>query len=153
MMMKMKNRSYGHEKNSTRSRRRVWKPIYFIFCSFVNLKLFLRESWKNQFFSFRFCGVWNCDLKTIISLTNFYKRVHILFKKRHASDCQKKISFVEIIHLKFTFLTPDDIGISKLVSQLKLLSSLFEFKDMIWAPLLKNCKIKKKYLKNKRYAL
>ena len=52
-----------------------------------------------------------------------------MFKKRHASDCQKKISFVEIIHLKFTFLTPDDIGISKLVSQLKLLSSLFEFKD------------------------
>ena len=89
----------------------------------------------------------------LISLTNFYKRVYILFKKRHASDCQKKISFVQIIHLKFTFLTLDDIGISKLVSQLKLLSSLFEFKDMIWAPLLKNCKIKKKYLKNKRYAL
>ena len=89
----------------------------------------------------------------LISLTNIYKRVYILFKKRHASDCQKKISFVQIIHLKFTFLTLDDIGISKLVSQLKLLSSLFEFKDMIWAPLLKNCKIKKKYLKNKRYAL
>ena len=152
MMMKMKNRSYGHEKNSTRSRRRVWKPIYFIFCSFVNLKLFLRESWKNQFFSFRFV-VSEIAIWRLIFLTNFYKRVYILFKKRHASDCQKKISFVQIIHLKFTFLTLDDIGISKLVSQLKLLSSLFEFKDMIWAPLLKNCKIKKKYLKNKRYAL
>ena len=45
----------------------------------------------------------------LISLTDFYKRVHLLFKKRHVSDCQKKISFVQITHLKFTFLTPYDI--------------------------------------------
>ena len=33
-----------------------------IFCSVVNLKLCLRESWKNQFFSSRFCGFRNCLL-------------------------------------------------------------------------------------------
>ena len=79
---------------------------------------------------------------------DFYKRVHLSFKKRHASDCQKKISFVQITHMKFTFLTAygiksvdirivlflfdinnEDIAISKLVSQLKLLPSLFELKD------------------------
>ena len=88
----------------------------------------------------------------LTSLTDFYKRVQLLFKKRHVSDCQKEIFFVQITHLKFTFLTPDniksyyqwptnckmiicfeinskDIGISKLVSQLKLLPSLFELED------------------------
>ena len=66
------------------------------------------------------------------------------------SDCQKKILFVQITHLKFTFLTLDDklllvpnqlqdnnflfeinsvdIGIS-IVSQSKLLSNLFELKE------------------------
>ena len=39
-------------------------------------------------------------------LTNFYKRVNLLFKKRHVSDCQKKISYVQITHLKLTFLVP-----------------------------------------------
>ena len=86
-------------------------------------------------------------------LTDFYKKVHLLFKKRRASDCQKKIPFVQITHLKFTFLTPydiksyyqqpnnckivlilfdinnEDIVISKLLSQLKLLPSLIELKD------------------------
>ena len=38
-----------------------------------------------------------------------FTRVHLLFKKRHVSDCQKEISFVQITHLKFTFLTPCDI--------------------------------------------
>ena len=68
------------------------------------------------------------------------------------SDCQKKISFVQITHLKFTFLSLDDklllvpnrlqdsnflfeinsvdIGIS-IVSQSKLLSNLFELKENI----------------------
>ena len=68
------------------------------------------------------------------------------------SDCQKKISFVQITHLKFTFLTLDDklllvpnqlqdsnflfeinsvdIGIS-IVSHSKLLSNLFELKENI----------------------
>ena len=44
-------------------------------------------------------------------LTDFYKIVHLLFKKRHVLDCQKKISFAQITHLKFTFLFPDDIKI------------------------------------------
>ena len=84
----------------------------------------------------------------LTSLTDFYKRVQLSFKKRHASDCQKKISFVQITRMKFTFLTPydiknvdikialflfdinnEDIVISKLVSQLKLLPSLIELKD------------------------
>ena len=97
------------------------------------------------------------DSKIVIwgltSLTDLYKRVQLLFKKRHASDFQKKTSFVQISHLKFTFLTSDDIksyyyyptnckivlflfeinskdiGTSKLVSQSKLLPSLFELKD------------------------
>ena len=78
---------------------------------------------------------------------NFYKRVHLLLKKQHLSDCQKKISFVQIMYLKHAILSPDDIkscyqqpinckivlflfevncediGISKLKSQLKLLPS------------------------------
>ena len=85
----------------------------------------------------------------LTSLTDFYKRVQLSFKKRHASDCQKKISFVQITRMKFTFLTPydiknvdikivlflfdintEDIVISKLVSQLKLLPSLIELKDI-----------------------
>ena len=45
----------------------------------------------------------------LTSLTDFYKRVHLLFKKWHLSDCQKKISFVQITHLKFIFLTPYEI--------------------------------------------
>ena len=40
---------------------------------------------------------------------DFYKRVHLLFKEQHVSDCQKIIFFVQIMHLKFTFLTSDDI--------------------------------------------
>ena len=43
-------------------------------------------------------------------------------------------------------ISSEDIGISKLVSQLKLLPILFELDtidmtQLIWAPLLKNCKI------------
>ena len=45
----------------------------------------------------------------LTSLTDFYKRAHLFFKKQHVSDCQKKISFVQITHLKFTFLTPCNI--------------------------------------------
>ena len=42
----------------------------------------------------------------LTSLTDFHKRVHLLFRKRHVSDCQKKICFDQITHLKFTYLTP-----------------------------------------------
>ena len=45
----------------------------------------------------------------LTSLSNFYERVQFLFKKRHVSDCQKKISYVQKTHLKFIFLTPGDI--------------------------------------------
>ena len=45
----------------------------------------------------------------LTSLTGFYKSVQLLFKKQHVSDCQNKISFVQITHLKFAFLTLDDI--------------------------------------------
>ena len=31
----------------------------------------------------------------MISLTNFYKLVRLLFKKRHMLDCQKKVNFVQ----------------------------------------------------------
>ena len=46
------------------------------------------------------------------SLTDFYKWVQILFKKncKLVSDCQKKMSFVQIMHLKLTFLTLGDIN-------------------------------------------
>ena len=43
------------------------------------------------------------------SLTDFHKRIQRLFKKQRVSDCQKKTSFVQITHLKFTFLTLDYI--------------------------------------------
>ena len=32
---------------------------------------------------------------------DFYKKAHLLFKKRHVSDCQEKIYFVQTVHLKF----------------------------------------------------
>ena len=44
------------------------------------MKLFLQESRKNQFFSSRIRGFWNCDLRTDL-LSDSYKRVHLLFKK------------------------------------------------------------------------
>ena len=45
----------------------------------------------------------------LTSLTNFYKRVHLSFRKQHVSNWQKKISFVQITHLKFVLLTPNNI--------------------------------------------
>ena len=45
----------------------------------------------------------------LTSLTNFYKRVHLSFRKQHVSNCQKKISFVQITPLKLPFLTPNNI--------------------------------------------
>ena len=44
-------------------------------------------------------------------LTVFYESVQLLFKKQHVPDCQKKISLVQIMHLKFIFLTLDDLRI------------------------------------------
>ena len=40
---------------------------------------------------------------------DFYEQVCLLFRERHVLDCQKKIYFVQIMYLKFTFLTPDEI--------------------------------------------
>ena len=40
---------------------------------------------------------------------DFYKGIQLFFKKQHVSDYEKKISFVQITLLKFTFLIPDDI--------------------------------------------
>ena len=45
----------------------------------------------------------------LTSATDFYKSVQLLFKKQYVSDCQKKISYIKITHLIFTFLTLDDI--------------------------------------------
>ena len=42
-------------------------------------------------------------------MNRFFKRALLLLKKQHASDCQKKISFVQIMHLKITILSPGDI--------------------------------------------
>ena len=39
----------------------------------------------------------------------FYKRVHILLKKDMGQIAEKKISFVQIMHLKRTFSSLDDI--------------------------------------------
>ena len=55
----------------------------------------------------------------ITSLTDFYKRIHLSFKKRHVLDCQRKISFVEITHLKFKFLTPHNIKSYLVANQLQ----------------------------------
>ena len=82
--------------------------IYF-FCSVVNWKLFLCESCeKISLFRPDFMDseivIWG-----LTSLTDFYKRVHLLLNKHHASDCQKKISFVQIIPPKLTFLSRDNI--------------------------------------------
>ena len=50
----------SNEPSSSRCER----VLNLFYCSVLNLKLFLRESWKNQFFSPRFRGFWNCDLRT-----------------------------------------------------------------------------------------
>ena len=47
---------------------------------------------------------------------DFYERVHLLFKRRQVSDCQKKISFVQNLHgsnnaTEIHILTSDDIKI------------------------------------------
>ena len=50
----------------------------------------------------------------LTSLTDFYKKVQLLFKIRQVSDCQKKISFVQKTHLNshiklltLLFITPE----------------------------------------------
>ena len=48
-------------------------------------------------------------IRGLISVIDFYKRVRLLFKKRHVLDCQKKIYLLQIMYLKFTFLTFDNI--------------------------------------------
>ena len=86
----------------------------------------------------------------LTSLTDFCKRVHLFCKDRLVSDFQKKICFAQTRHLfnslrhqelllvsnqfqdnTFLFeINSKDIVISKLLSQLKLLPSLFELKDI-----------------------
>ena len=39
----------------------------------------------------------------------FINEFTFCLKKQHVSDCQKEISFVQIMHLKLTFLIPDNI--------------------------------------------
>ena len=39
----------------------------------------------------------------------FINEFTFCLKKQHVSDCQKEISVVQIMHLKLTFLTPDNI--------------------------------------------
>ena len=74
-------------------------------------------------------------------MTDFHKRVYLLFKKRHVSHFQKKISFAQITSSKilfFLYIKSEGIAISKLVSQLKLLPSLLELEDndtIVIAPL------------------
>ena len=78
-----------------------------IFSSVVNLKLFFAQIVKifsRPDFVDSEIAIWG-----LTSLTNFYKRVYLLFKKRHVSHCQTKISFVQITHLKFKFVTPNNI--------------------------------------------
>ena len=84
-----------------------YKSLFnLFFCSVVNLKLFFLN-----------CEIFCCpdfvdseiSIGALTSLINFYKRVHLWFKKQHVSNCQKKISFVQITHLKLTFLTPSNI--------------------------------------------
>ena len=43
-----------------------------------------------------------------VSLTNFYKRVHLLLKRDMCEITEKKISLFQIMHLKLTFLSPDN---------------------------------------------
>ena len=70
--------------------------------SVFNLFFFFRHEFEVAFawivkkLSFSEIAIWG-----LTSLTIFYKRI--------VSDCQKKTSFVQITHLKFKFLTPDDI--------------------------------------------
>ena len=88
---------------------RSWcESVFNYFCSALNFELFLREWWKIKFFSTRFRGLWNF-IWVLTSLMDFYKSVQLLFKRQHESDCQKKISFVQITHLKLTFFTLGDI--------------------------------------------
>ena len=88
----------------------MWKRVETIFCSIVNLKLFLRESWKNQFPRRDFVGS-----EIVI---NSWRHQKLLLVANQLQDS----TFFKKINSK-------DIGISKFVPQLKLLPILFELKD------------------------
>ena len=61
----------------------------------------------------------------LVSLTDFYKRVGLLFKKRRLSDCQQKISFVQIhVFLKKHFKQKMSLRIKKTQENSKKISSL-----------------------------
>ena len=124
--------------------------IYFLFCR--EFQLFLREWWKNTFFSSRFRESWNFNLKTdmfnrfllegttFVQETTFVRlskenlfclmnapKIHIFNSWRH----QKLLLVAKQLQVS-TFLfeiISESIAISKLVSQLKLLASLFELRD------------------------
>ena len=84
----------------------------------------------------------------LTSLTDFYRRIHLLFKKRHVENlfCSNNApeihNFNSWRHQKLLLVANQlqdstffkkinkDIGINKLVSQLKLLPSLFELKEL-----------------------
>ena len=73
----------------------------------------------------------------LISLTDFHKRIHLLFKKRHVQPINwKVVLFLVDINSK-------GIVFSKLISQLKLLPSLSEFQDndtIVISTIRKDCK-------------
>ena len=114
-----------HEKLKQRCGRLEKKSVGYI--KSVHFVGTYNESVFNPFFVLSW--IWRCfyvnrekisfprpdfvDFEIVIwgltSLTDFNKRAHLLFKKRNVSHCQKKISFVQIAHLKFTFLTPYEI--------------------------------------------
>ena len=91
----------------------------------------------------------NCKNIVQISLMDFYKRVRLLFKKRHMLDCQKKIYFVQIMYLKFTLddteviiisqpiaivlflfeIDSEEISTCKLVSHLMLLPNVLRLRE------------------------
>ena len=61
----------------------------------------------------------------LVSLTDFYKRVGLLFKKRRLSDCQQKISFVQIhVFLKKHFKQKMRLRNKKTQENSKKISSL-----------------------------
>ena len=99
----------------------------------MNFKLFLHESWKNQFFSSGF-REFEIVIWELASLAEIYERVHLLLKNWHVPDCQnswryKKLLLVANQSQNSTFLfeiNRVNIGISKLV--------LFKlFPSFIWA--------------------
>ena len=64
--------------------------IYFLFRRELEV-VFVWIVWKNQSFSSRFLGFWNCDLRTdLFNSMDFYKRFHVLLKKDMCQITERK---------------------------------------------------------------